>query len=501
MLSLTMPKRFLLASLGGGLSYFAYPAPDIWGAIFLSIALLFLSVDGLKFFSGFLVGLVGGICFYVAQIYWISQYLGPEPLIALALLEAVFFALAAGFISLLTRIRIPILFQSLLIAGVWVGREWVSTHFPYGGFPWSRIAMSQANSPLAHWVAIGGFGILSFVVVFITVYFTGLIKSHNLKFNAMKFTIALLITISIPLVQQFTPLQQTGTIRVAGIQGNAKAGLFANTEWGEVLGNHLDVTNSLLASGETFELVVWPENASDVSPESDENVSEILLELVDKRLKVPFIFGDITSTGEEVFNSSKLWLPGRGEVDQYDKKRPVPFGEYVPDRDFFYALSPDLVGLITRGYTFGTRDPIFEVAGKRLGILICFEEAIDELPRDAVNAGASLLIAQTNNADFGKSDESVQQLAIAKLRAIETGRSLINVSTVGPSAFINAKGIVLAQTTAYKPEYLVADVPLYENKTLTMQGGWVFDPACAVVSLGTIAWLFVRRLKRKAVEN
>ena len=155
-------KRFLLALLGGAVSYFAYPSPDFWPAIFVSISLIYLALRGIGFWLGFSIGLVGGIAFYVAQIYWISQYLGPVPLVGLAGLEALIFALASGFMALSTsRIQRPINL-ALVIAAVWTGRELLSTHYPYGGFPWSRVAMSQASSPLAFWVAIGGFGLLSF---------------------------------------------------------------------------------------------------------------------------------------------------------------------------------------------------------------------------------------------------------------------------------------------------------------------------------------------------
>lgn len=354
--------------------------------------------------------------------------------------------------------------------------------------------MSQADSPLAHWVSVGGFGLLTFIIVFLVIYtFEKLLVTRN-KASFTRIAAAWIVAFAIPVSLSFVPTQVVGTLRVAGIQGNANAGLFANEDRGTILKNHADVTDKLLSAKEDFDLVVWPENASDVNPDDYPEVAAYFEELVNKRLGKPLIIGTITHTVDyaEIYNSSKIYIPGRGEVDQYDKKRPVPFGEYVPDRDFFYALSPDLVGMITRGYNFGTRDPIFETANTKVGILICFEEAIDELPRDAVDQGATILVAQTNNADFGKSDESVQQLAIARLRAIETGRSLVNVSTVGPSAMIDPHGNVVASTKAYVPEYVVADLPLVKQKTIAMLGGWIFDPAAAIATGLIWVWMFLR---------
>ncbi len=490
-----MFRRSLLALASGLVSYFAYPSPAIWPAIFISVLGLYLSVRGLGFWRAFLVGIVGGGAYYVAQIYWISQYLGPRPLVGLAALEAVIFAFGAGFIALASKKFASPWVLALTVATIWNAREWVATHFPYGGFPWSRVAMSQSNSPLAFWVAIGGFGILSFIIVALTVFSYETLRKHGRRSWVLTGA-AIGLSFLVPIVTSLAPVATDGSMRIAGIQGNANAGLFSNEERGTILMNHLSATKKLLESGERFDLVVWPENASDLNPDDYPEVASALQNLIDNQLAKPLIFGTITSSGQDIFNSSKLWLPGRGEVDQYDKKRPVPFGEYVPDREFFYQIAPDLIGMIYRGYTFGTRDGIFEVDKTKTGILICFEEAIDELPKELVDQGARVIIAQTNNADFGRSDESVQQLAIARLRAIETGRSLVNISTVGPSAIFGPKGEILATSGAYVETFLVADVPLSSAKTLTMSGGWVFDPACAVAGALLALMLIIDNRRR-----
>jgi apolipoprotein N-acyltransferase len=495
LLTLTTSKRAILAILAGFIAYFAYPSPNFWPAIFVSVAGLYISVRGLKFWRAAAIGLIGGSAFYVAQIYWISQYLGPEPLIALAGIEAFIYALFAGVIGLISSRDLKPWALSLAVATVWTGREWFATHFPYGGFPWSRVAMSQSDSPLAFWVAIGGFGILSFLIVGFTVLILESF-SADVRANIRPVALALVVLFAVPLGLSSIPVDTNGTMRIVGIQGNANAGLFAHERLGTIRDNHLDATYDFLKTGEKFDLVVWPENASDKNPDDDAETRQLLTNLVNNSLGKPLIFGTITTNGNRMYNSSKLWLPNRGEVDQYDKKRPVPFGEYVPDREFFYKLSPDLVGLISRGYDFGTRDGIFDVNGEKLGILICFEEAIDELPRDLVDQGASLIIAQTNNADFGHSDESVQQLAIARLRAIETGRSIVNISTVGPSAIIDGHGRLLDSSPDYVSDYVIADVPKSNSRTITMLGGWLFDPAMAVAAGILSVWMIVANRRR-----
>jgi len=285
--------------------------------------------------------------------------------------------------------------------------------------------------------------------------------------------------------------------RVVGIQGNANAGLFANTVPGEILSNHLAVTEKFLKSKISgAKLVVWPENASDLNPLDNPSVATRIDRLVNQKLGVPLIFGTLTNSNGNEYNSSLLWKPGIGLADQYDKKRPVPFAEYVPDRNFWYQLAPDLVGLIYRGFSFGTRDPIFEVGGHRFGVLICFEIAVDEIAQDIVDHGATAIVSQTNNSDFGHSDESYQQIAIAKLRAIETGLPLINVSTTGPSGGFSGSGSTLALVPAFEPRFFVVDLPLRKSDTPAMSFGRYFDIANVLIVSALILINELRRRKR-----
>jgi apolipoprotein N-acyltransferase len=275
--------------------------------------------------------------------------------------------------------------------------------------------------------------------------------------------------------------------KIAAIQGNANAGLFAKTYRGEILKNHTDVTEQMVRDGANkgVQLVLWPENASDLNPMYNADAATIMSDLVNNQLKTPVAFGTITATETDIFNSSLLWKPGEGIVDQYDKKRPIPFAEYVPDREFWNSLAPDLIGLIYRGFAFGTRDNYFEVEGHRFGVLICFEIAVDEVAQEIVDSGAEAILSQSNNADFGHSDEAFQQLALARLRNIETGIPVINASTVGPSAIFDA-GETLKVSGAFVPAYLVADVGLKKSDTPAMGIGRNFD-LFNLVLLGFIA--------------
>jgi apolipoprotein N-acyltransferase len=184
----------------------------------------------------------------------------------------------------------------------------------------------------------------------------------------------------------------------------------------------------------------------------------------------------------------------------YDKTRPVPFAEYVPDRDFWYQLAPDLIGLVSRGYSFGTRDGIFSIQNKAdAGVLICFEIAIDDVGRDLVSEGAQVIFSQTNNADFGHSDETYQQGAFAKLRAIETGRAIVNISTVGLSMVYAPDGTKLDSLPVFEPGAMITQVPLRTSKTPAMIIGssvdFFFNLAAALLTM-IVLMTWLRKRKR-----
>ena len=251
------------------------------------------------------------------------------------------------------------------------------------------------------------------------------------------------------------------------VQGNAEAGLFADYDWGDNLADHYRVTTPLY--GQDVDVVIWPENASDVDPLRYPEAAALVSE-VSREMGAPLVVGTITRDGDETFNSMLLWEydaeSGRDIVrDQYDKIHPVPFAEYLPWRDFFYPLAPSLFDMVPRDYSFGQRDTVFEVDGATAGIAICFDIVDDDIVWSMMDSGADIIFAPTNNADFGRTDQSIQQLSIARMRAIETGRSVVNISTVGTSAVIDPRGSELDRLPTYEEGYMLLDVPLANHTT------------------------------------
>lgn len=488
--------RLALAIAAGLIGLWVFPTENIWVLAPLIPALTFLSVMGTGFWKAVLLGFISAQVFYVSHIEWISLYLGPVPLFALSTTVSLYSALAAGLIAYswkkLNHGERSSLGLVFLLAGIWTAREFGSGNFPYGGFPWSRMAMTQSDSFLINWVWWGGMSLLSFAIALLGALIAVALKQRG----GVRKTPFALVGIGVLAVPLLTPIglttQNTGEKTIAAVQGNANAGLFSNLSPGTILQNHLDATEIAINSGKTIDLLVWPENASDLDPlrypEAKEAIDEIAA-----RVGAPFVFGTVTKRGEETFNSTLLWLPGVGPVDFYDKKQPVPFAEYAPDREFWRMFAPDLVDLIPRGYSFGQRDGIYELDGYKAGTLICFEIAEDWILRDLSHQGAELILSQTNNADFGYSDETFQQAAIARLRAVETGRVVVNVSTVGLSAIYLPDGKVLSEVQWYTPAAMVEKVPLYSGLTPAMYVGSLFDWLNLLIVTALLSFISLRR--------
>ena len=168
----------------------------------------------------------------------------------------------------------------------------------------------------------------------------------------------------------------------------------------------------------------------------------------------------------------------------------------MPDRAFWRLFAPDLVDLVTRDYSIGTRENVVHIDGTTAGVSICFDIADDQLITDVIRAGAQLMLAQTNNADFGRTDESVHQLAIARMRALEAPRSVVNISTVGTSAVIHPDGSLSAELPSWVPGAMVAKVPLSDTVTPAVVVGRQIDRFVAGLGLSGLVVVSLSRIRQ-----
>ena len=518
-LSTSIWGRALVGSIGGAFVALSYPAFNFWPGIFIGYFLILVSIRLLGFFKAFIVGTLAGFAFFGILLKWLTAYLGPIPWFAGSLISALIFGLAAAMAAVVWRYLATVKLggaQPFVIAfalgAIFTAREYVAGVFPYGGLPWARGGLSLVDTYLAKWVYFVDVAGLTWLIVFITALFTIRFAKHQpngigiYKRSRMLIptAIAALLFFGTPAVVTLDASGTAGTMKVAAVQGNANAGLFAVNPAGSILDKHLVVSKELVATGrgENLDLMVWPENSSDLDPNSMVEPGMKISQFVTEELKAPLLFGTKTFRGEDFYNEVDLWLPETGLADYYHKIRPVPFGEYVPDRPFFMALAPDLIGLIGWDMSSGTRDGIFDLPnGGKVGSLICFEVAFDYLSHDLVKQGAQAIMIQTNSSDFGRSEQGVQQAAISRMRAIETGRTVVAVSTVGVSGIYAADGSVVTELESFEPGAMVEEIALRNEITPAVMFGGLVEPLAFTISLIlfpiSFIGLAVRRMRAK----
>ena len=496
-----LPARLLLALGGGALLWLSFPDHDVAAAAVAGVALIGVAMWDVSARVGALLGFVAGLACFAPTLSWTGIFVGAFPWLALATFEAGYLAVMGAVLAWLQRPLIQrgrALSAAFLVPVLWVLQELARGTVPYGGFPWARIAFSQADSPLASWAAIGGAPLITAVVALIAVPLILALVTRRVPVVAL--VLAVLVGAGSWLVPVPTGGDATATIGL--VQGNVpRPGLDFNAERRQVLDNHVSGTEELAAAHEDLDLVIWPENSSDIDPLRNDDARAQVARAV-AAVDTPLIVGAILDEpAPAVSNASLLYEPGGGEPERYVKQHPVPFAEYVPHRDF-YRLFSDKVDLVRVGFAKGEEDVAFRVEGADGPFsavpTICFEVVYDGLMRDAVRhaedqGDPSLLVVQTNNATFGYTAESTQQYAISRIRAIEHGRSVAHVSTVGVSGFVNPDGSSTPTTDLFTAAQPVDEVVLRSGLTISDRlGPWV-----EWVSGLTVVCLLVLRVRRQ----
>ncbi|MBB4136555.1 apolipoprotein N-acyltransferase [Gordonia humi] len=499
--------RPLGAAASGGLMFAAFPPRDLWFLAPVSLGLLYavLRVGRPRIRVGALSGFVFGLVFFVPLLPWIGEYVGAVPWLALSVVMALYLAAFGAIATLTMRLR----WAPLWFAVAWTGVEAIRSSFPFGGFPWGRAVFSQTSGLLLPTASVVGAPGVSLLVALVGAGGASLVLSAI----ALRDGVASWRRLLAPTAALIVPLIAGGvlaatgapgthgssTIEVAAIQGNVpRLGLDFNSQRRAVLDNHvretLDVARQVRDGERTQpDLVLWPENASDIPPlQNADAASEIRGAVTVSR--APITVGTLMPGADGPTNSVLLWGLHDGVADdlpsdRYDKHIIQPFGEYLPWRGFFRHFSSyaDRAGNFQPGTGPAILTAQTAKGPVRIGVSTCWEVAFDRSPRQAVDDGAQLLYVPTNNATFGLTDMSSQQLAMSRVRAVETGRSTAVVATSGLSALIRPDGSIISSSELFEPAALQSAMELREGATPAVRlGPW---PERVVLLVMAIAFL------------
>ncbi|OLT46741.1 apolipoprotein N-acyltransferase [Saccharomonospora sp. CUA-673] len=468
--------RLAGAAASGVLLFLAFAPRPLWWLAPVAFAGLGLVLWGRRTWGSAGYGLVFGLAFNLLHLLWIEDFLGvdfgPWPWLALSGVLAVYVALACALMPWVARLPGAPVWMAL----VFLLQEFARSRWPANGFPWGRVGFSQPEGAYTALASVGGATLVGFAVVLSGFAAARLILLLMRREFAAPGLVRVAAYALVPVLAGLAVWPtvgagaENGTRSVAIVQGNAP-----NVGIGLLGEREVLRENTLAESGRLAQriddgdvprpdLVVWPETAVDIAGGHDTDVDRAVADL-----GVPTLVGSLYRDVDGLTDNAVVtWRPpgdpDAGPGERYAKQELVPFAEYVPMRPIASWFSP-FVGN-TRDMRWGTGAGVTDVADTRVGLSICYEAAYDYPSRDAVNAGAQLLVLPTNNAWFGDGEMTYQQLAMARLRAVEHGRAVVVAATSGVSAVVQPDGTVTRQTDMYTATSLVADVPLRQTTTL-----------------------------------
>lgn len=462
-----MLASFVCAVAGGLCMWLAQEPIGLWPLAFLALALLWIATTAAGIVRAAFVGFVWGCAYFIPLFMWASQAAGTWiATVALAVAESLFLGILGALWSLAHTHR-AVLAASL--AGVfWVAIEELRSAWPFGGMPWGLSAFALVDSPLMGFAPVGSTQLVGFTAAAIGVLFgTAIIGMHTIPGRSIVLAASATIIMFAPAFMP-TGVKPDDYLRVGVVQGNVPDE--ATVQAGEssaliVTRNHTQATRTLLDT--ELDLIVWPESASDRDIRVDTEASAVVMEVA-AQSGVPIVMGTQRYVENARYNDYLVVYPDGTITEPYSKSHPVPFGEYIPHREFFRSITP-AVDQIRTDMLPGEGPALLNVETARgpvtMSVPICFEIAYNGILDDSVSQGAQLIVTPTNNASFGNSGQPHQQFAMARFRAEEFGRSVIQVSTSGISGAVEPNGVVTYQTDLFGADARVVTVALASDET------------------------------------
>ncbi|MDQ4098401.1 MAG: apolipoprotein N-acyltransferase, partial [Actinomycetota bacterium] len=405
--------RRLGAGVAAGLLLTAsLPARGWWPLGPAGVAVLFFALSGGGWRGRLAAGTVAGLALYGPGLWWATQFHAAGWAV-LVLVEAAMFGLFVAAVpagrGAVTVVALP---AALVVA------EAVRGRWPFEGLPLAGLDLGQADGPLLPVARVGGH---LAVVGVMAVAGVGLACLAGRRWRAAAGCLGL--TVAAVVAGTVTPDgSDAGPLRVAAVQGGGVRGLRAvDADPDAVFQAHLAATRERVPPG-SVALVVWPEDVVEVDGPLPGSQQDAEMARLADELGATIVAGVVEEVpaAARFRNAAVVWEPGRGVVDRYDKVHLVPFGEYVPFRSLVERVAD--VSDVPRDAIAGTGPGVLDTAAGRLGVLISYEVFFADRAQAAVTAGGRLLLVPTNASSYTTSQVPAQELAVARLRAVETGR-------------------------------------------------------------------------------
>lgn len=453
--------------------------------------------------QGFWLGYACGILWYGGSCYWVystmKQYGGisPEGAAGLLLLFCLYLGLYHGLFGLIICVLADWSERAALVLSpfVWVAVELARTRI--SGFPWDLLGTAQVdNIPLARVASVTGvYGISLEIMIVNAVFAAGFLVPRARRKSLL--LVAFAAAVVLQGERWISPPKFLADRAARLVQANIP--VLESSDWSH---QFFDTTLSDLSRislnpppGERQhpDLIVWPESPAPFFTSDAEFRTALTNVAISARAWVAAGSIGVENTNsstppKEIYNSAVLVSP-RGEwTGRYDKVHLVPFGEYVPFKNwlsFAGGLTKE-VGDFARGQS---RDPL-PAGNQKLGVFICYESVFPDEVRQFAKNGAQVFVNISNDGWYGDSGAYAQHLKQARMRAIENSRWLLRTTNTGVTAAIDPNGRVTESVPRKVRTVLQASYALNDGTTFyTRHGDWLAY-VCAIISVGTIILVF-----------
>ncbi len=493
---MSVPRRgrIVLPSLAAGvLLALSLPPWGWWPLGLVGAALFYWRLHDLvlrtRIWSGWLTGLG---CFAIG-LAWARAFNWYGAL-ALVLFEALFFALAAACTP-------PDRGRAIAFVGACTLAEAVRTAWPFGGLPLGGVYLGQADGPFLQLARLGGpllvtAGVYAGGVVLATLTTWARARARARSGGGPAALGALAIAaglFALVLAGAWAPDggDPVRTVQAAMVQGGGARGVSQEeVSPTSVFGAQLAAMKGVRAHPPP-DLVLWPEDVVALDGPLAGSHEATLLSQLARRLHTTLLVGVTTPVGHTAFrNEVVAWGPDGRIVGVFEKVHRVPFGEYVPDRSFF-AHFADLSG-VPLDAVAGHGSGLMRTPAAPLGLLVSFEVFYAGRSRSSVRAGAELLAVPTNTSSYSTSQVPAQEVAAARVQAVQTGRDLVQASPTGYSTAVTQRGVVLARSTLGRRQVLM--VPVALRRGFTPYDHWG-DLPVVLLAAGAIVVGWTRQMR------
>ena len=469
-------RKYLLALFCGLLFPLGFAPFDYWPLTILSISLALYLISEKVENNTFLLGLFYGIGqwgFGISWVYVSIHYHGNQGIFSSFFITSAFIL----FLSLYTGLTFYLVnkFKTsnknldylIIFPVVWVTVEVIRSYL-FTGFPWLIVGGSLAGTSVGGWIPILGIYGASILCVMISSCLVLFFKIKKKK----HWSPALIIVII--LLSSFTLSKTNWTKEISTIQASVyQPNLTLKEKWSsEGVRKTMSMINSSISDAQEGEFIIFPETAiifdkenlsswfSDIEKEAQLRNISLISGIIAKDLKNPSLI--------ERYNR----IEGFGAIKgNYDKIHLVPFGEYIPLRDYLDKFL-DILGINLINTLPGKSYSLIKTNNIEVSASICYEVAFNDLVRKTAKKG-NLLVTISNDTWFGSSIGPEQHLEIAQSRALEHQKSLIRATNSGISAIIDKKGNIVSRQGFFEDKQIKEKVFIYEGKTpFSVVGNW-----------------------------